>query len=159
MYNFGKRVTWTACRDCFDGHLPVKKPPIVSDPQLSPPGAKKKILFYRLSTLKKLPCVCCGSLPLVRHKKWYSKYVNFNWKHQYIIWVLPLIVAYAKDYRSGFLRKKLKIWQTIAGGLTFTKQVSSQLRDIINFLWPFRKLELYCKLTDYMQFILGKNID
>ena len=67
--NFGKRVTWTACRDCFDGHLPVKKPPIVSDPQLSPPGAKKKILFYRLSTLKKLHCVCCGSLPLVRHKK------------------------------------------------------------------------------------------
>ena len=69
MYNFVKRVTWTACRDCFDGHLPVKKPPIVSDPQLSPPGAKKKILFYRLSTLKKLHCVCCGSLPLVRHKK------------------------------------------------------------------------------------------
>ena len=78
MYNFGKRVTWTACRDCFDGHLPVKKPPIVSDPQLSPPGAKKKILFYRLSTLKKFHCVCCGSFPLVRHKKRYSKYVNFN---------------------------------------------------------------------------------
>ena len=51
MYNFGKRVTWTACRDCFDGHLPVKKPPIVSDPQLSPPGAKKR--YYSID----YPCL------------------------------------------------------------------------------------------------------
>jgi hypothetical protein len=49
-------------------------------------------------------------------------------------------VAYVKDYRPNykwFSKKVTEIRQTITVDLTFTKQVSNQLRDIVNFFVVF----------------------
>ena len=42
-----KRVTWTACRDYFDGHLPSKETTHCVQPSIVAPRRKKDIILAR----------------------------------------------------------------------------------------------------------------